>query len=168
MVHEAMGSDTPLLLSKLRRARTLRPRVIQMVTEFGNSSRTAENLLRAIETDLNDPSARRAFEAHAPAIVQKLAMIDETKADHQSVRTVELEIDGSEPLTVELVLNARGRTTLTIIEDLYGCLLVDALDEGIRALVQQAERRAQEEFNDEAADGGPMNAGPPTTLFMER
>lgn len=160
-------SDTPMLLRKLRQAERLRPEVNKMVTEFGNSRRAAESLLRAIETDLNDPRARAAFETHAPGIVQKLALLDETLADYHSSRTVECALGHSEPLEVSLVLNARGRTTLTIVEDFCGCSVTEVLGEGLPALIELAEARAQAEFNDEEAEGGPMYAGPPTTHFVE-
>jgi hypothetical protein len=81
-------------VSALHHAETLRPHVIRMVNTFGNSRKTAEHLLGAIETDLTDPRARQAFEDHAPAIVQKLAMMDESKADYETVRTVELDRGG--------------------------------------------------------------------------
>lgn len=160
-------SDTPMLLRKLRQADALRPKVIQMVTEFGNSRRTAESLLRAIETDLNDPRARAAFTAHAPGVVQKLAMLDESLADYHTSRIVEFALGLSEPLEVELLLNARGRTTLTIVEDVYGRPVIEVLGEGLPTLIELAQARAQAEFNDESAEGGPMYAGPPTTHFVE-
>jgi hypothetical protein len=131
-----------LVVSVLHHAETFRPRVIRMVTTFGNGRRTAEHLLKAIETDLTDPRARQAFEDHAPAIVQKLAMMDESKADYEAVRIVELERGGLDPVSVRLLLNSRARTTLTIVEEFCAADLTAILDEGIAAVLDQTARRA--------------------------
>ena len=85
--------DKPVVLNELQKARKLRPKVIRDVQDFAKPSKTAEALLRANEADLSNPGARQMFETYAPAVVQKLALLDEDKADFTSVKTVAVEVD---------------------------------------------------------------------------
>ena len=86
-------SDVPVLLLRLRKAEKLRSTVIKKVHSFATPGKTATALILAKEADLSDPATRQAFEAHAPAVVQKLALLDEAKAEFVSFRTVEVQVD---------------------------------------------------------------------------
>ncbi|MFF0121260.1 hypothetical protein ACFYP0_18960 [Micromonospora arida] len=158
-------SNKPVVLSNLRRAERLRPKVVKQVQTFGNSRKTAENLIKANETDLSDPRARRAFEDHAPAIVQKLALLGEEKADFLVLRTIDIEIH-DRPLTMGLSLNARGRMALTVLEEVCGCPAARVLEEGTRNLVTHLDRAVQTELEAIEAPAGQSYSGPPENHYL--
>lgn len=85
--------DVPVVLNRLHTAMNLRSKVIKEVQAFANPSKTAAALIMANEADLSNPATRQAFEAHAPAVVQKLALLDEAKADFASFRSVAVQVD---------------------------------------------------------------------------
>lgn len=156
----------PVMLSQLEQARKLRPTIVERVSNFGNSSKVAEYLLKASETDLNDPNAKQAFEEHAPVIVQKLALLDETKADYISFKTVDLEIGEERPLGVGVSLDGQGRTALAILEGVCGCTIKGALKGPIGELVDKIRKNAQAEFENIEGPVGPTTSGPPISLYL--
>jgi len=74
-------SELPIVINRLSKAERLRSTAIDRVRNFAASGKTAEALILAREADLQNPQTRQAFEEYAPAIVQKLALLDEAKAD---------------------------------------------------------------------------------------
>ncbi|MFC4115052.1 HNH endonuclease [Nonomuraea zeae] len=157
----------PVMLSQLEQARKLRPKVIERVLNFGNSNKVAEYLLKASQTDLKDPNARQAFEEHAPVIVQKLALLDETKADFISFKTVSLEFGEEHPFGIGVSLSGPSRTALAILEGVCGCTIKDALKSPIGELVDKTRQSARAEFEYIEGPVGPTTSGPPITLYLE-
>jgi hypothetical protein len=121
----------PVVLDQLVRALELGPAVVEQVRGFGNSRRVAEHLLRASQTDLSDPDARQAFEEHAPAVTQKLALLDSEKVDFVSFSTTEVEIDEGSDLEVGLSLNSRGRVAALVLKSVCECAMEDVLREPV-------------------------------------
>lgn len=68
---------------------------------------------------MNDDKVRGAFERHAPALVQKLALLDEDKVEFQTVRTRDIEIE-DDVIELRSFLSTRGRTALTVLEEICG------------------------------------------------
>ncbi|WP_426503086.1 HNH endonuclease [Dactylosporangium sp. McL0621] len=130
-----------MLVIRLTRAERLEPRVIAAVERYATISKIGRNLRVAAAADLTDPAAAAAFEHHAPAIVQKLALHDETKADFEVARVVELDL-GFDGVTVDLVLNARGRAAVAVLEDLIGTTLPETLEDATADLTRQISHRA--------------------------
>jgi 5-methylcytosine-specific restriction endonuclease McrA len=156
--------DTPVVLIRLRRAEKLRSTVIKKVQTFAVPGKTATALLLAKEADLSDPATRQAFEAHAPAVVQKLALLDEAKVEFVSFRTVEVQVDEDHyhpDLQVGISLRAKARRAATILEDVCGGVIEDVVQEPVIDLFQQIHERVQSDF--EAIDDQvePISAGPP-------
>ncbi|QIY98256.1 HNH endonuclease [Streptomyces sp. S1D4-11] len=156
----------PVVLSNLDRARELRPKVVRQVSEFGNSKRVAEHLLRASVADLSDPKARRAFEEHAPVVVQKLALVNKEKADFVTFRTVTvLAQDDELPVEVGISLNGRGRTAAAILEDVCRCAVEDVLEDRVPELVDMVCGDVRTAFEDIEGPAGPTSSGPPVRYF---
>lgn len=169
-------SDKPIVLNELQKARELRSKVIRDVQDFAKPSKTAEALLRANEADLSNPGARQMFETYAPAVVQKLALLGEDKADFTSVKTVAVEVDAEhrEPeLKVGIFLRARERRAAAILEDVCGGMIEDMVLEPVIDLFHQIHEKVQHDFenvrrNSEEIDYPmePIAAGPPVSTFM--
>ncbi|MEV0663587.1 hypothetical protein ACIBI3_29665 [Actinomadura luteofluorescens] len=157
--------DKPVYMEQLRRAGEFRSTVIEQVLSFGNSKRVAEYLLRVSKTDLSDPKARQAFERHAPAIVQKLALLDEARVDYVSFRTKTVTVNG-ENLEVGFSLDNRGRTAVAILESVCECAVTTVLEERVVELVSIIRRKTQTEFEDIEGPAGPTSSGAPESLFM--
>ncbi|MFD3997124.1 HNH endonuclease [Streptomyces sp. NPDC058583] len=156
----------PVVLDQLARAHALRPRVIEQVSKFGNSTRAAEHLLRASESDLNDPRVRQAFEEHAPAIVQKLALLNEDKADFVTFRSTLVQPFYTEPREVGISLNSRGRTAEAFLEDVCGCAVDDVVSRPYADLTRKISIGIQESMANLDGPAGPIVAGPPEFVFI--
>jgi hypothetical protein len=142
-------SKVPVVLDKLRTAMALRSKVIEEVQTFANPSKTAEGLILANDADLSKPATRQAFETYAPAVVQKLALLDEAKADFVSFRTVEVQVDENHDppdLKVGISLRARERRAAAILEDVCGGVIEDVIQEPVIDLFQQIHEKVQQEF----------------------
>ena len=74
-----ISTGTGLVLSALRKASTLAPRVTHQVVAFGNPSKLAGALLEAAVADLSNTGTRETFEQGAPAVVQRLAELGKAK-----------------------------------------------------------------------------------------
>ncbi|WP_329305748.1 HNH endonuclease signature motif containing protein [Streptomyces anulatus] len=140
------------MLLSLSKAAKLRPRVISAYKKFGSGTRLSNQLLRSIEADLTQREAREAFEMHAPAIVQKLALLDEDKADYVTYRQVILDDMHPDDLPdifipdVVLSLRTRGRTAMSILQDVCGCQLTDLLEPRVHDLIELLQDRVRQEF----------------------
>ncbi|MFF1613534.1 HNH endonuclease [Amycolatopsis sp. NPDC058278] len=142
-------TNSPRLLSLLKKAHGLAPKVERSVRALEQRRTLSTALLKAAVVDLSDEITREAFEAGAPAIVQRLASLGAEKADFFISQTFQPEIN-NRFLQVELVLNERGRTLLAIFEEVAGGDPETSLLEPIAELVEQAESAANSAF--EAAD----------------
>lgn len=132
--HNKDYSDVPRTMDLLHRAEDLRSRVIDEVMNFSQSGDIAKALIKANVSNLKDPKVRRAFERHASAIVQKVALLGEEKADFTTIRTADLQI-GDYSVDLRISLNARGRTTLTILAEVCGVRLEDVARTGLADLL---------------------------------
>lgn len=162
-------SDAPVMLIRLRRAEKLRSTVIKKVQTFASSGETATALILAKEADLSNPATRQAFEAHAPAVVQKLALLDEAKVEFVSFRTVEVQVDEDHyhaNLQVGISLRAKARRAATILEDVCGGVIEDMVQEPVLDLFQQIHDRVQSNFESIYDQVEPISAGPPVDDFM--
>lgn len=126
---------------RLQKAAERAPRVIAGVRGYATTTRVGRSLRVIRTSDLSDPAVRAAFERDAQTLVQQVALIDESKADFIGLRTVDLGLPG---VTVDLLLNARGRMAVAVVEDLCGCSLHDALELAIDDLVTQIDQDAKD------------------------
>ncbi|MGW1124361.1 HNH endonuclease [Streptomyces sp. NPDC002526] len=153
------------MLLALRKAAKLRPDVISAYKKFGSGTRLSNHLLRSIAADLAQRKAREAFETFAPAIVQKLALLDEGKADfvtYHEVILADMYPDDFHDVFVPdvcLSLRTRGRTALSILQDVCGCQLKDLLEPRVHDLVELLEDQVRQEF-ERITEPSRTNAGP--------
>ncbi|RZU46688.1 hypothetical protein EV385_6765 [Krasilnikovia cinnamomea] len=146
--------DVPLVVGKLRRAQRYEQKVIRRVRDQATAGEVATRLVNAATADLSGPQARREFLENAPAVVQTLALIDEDAVDFRVTREVALET-----ALVRLTLDGRGRTVCSVIEDICGCTLAEALQDGVLSLLAQADAQAEsslERRRRETNDLGPI------------
>jgi hypothetical protein len=144
----------------------LQPAVVEQVLRFGTSKRVAEHLLRASQTDLSNPKARQAFEEHAPAVVQKLALLDSEKIDFVSFSIKMVEIDEEATQEVGVSLNNRGRVAALILKDVCGCAIEDLLKERVTELTGKIRENTRVAFERIEGSAGPTSSGPPEILFI--
>ena len=139
----------------------IQPAVVEQVLRFGNSNRVAEHLLRASQTDLSDPEARQAFEEHAPAVVQKLALLDSERADFVSFSTKMVEIDEESTLEVGFSLNSCGRVAALILKDVSGARSKMCSESRVTELVGKIREDTRVAFGRIEGPAGPTSSGPP-------
>jgi hypothetical protein len=154
--------NAPAVSGMLRRAGRLAPDVINGVLGFNATNDVTKALLRANRADLSQPAARKAFLRLAPAIVQKLAQLDEKKADFITVRELDVSgpgsfVDDDRP-AVTLTLDARGRTTVSLIEEICGGRTDDVLVEVIEEYLADIHREARGRFEGIDPGAGPRSA----------
>jgi hypothetical protein len=131
---------------KLRLAARYEEQVICQVHDYYQASAVAHSLVAVAAADLNEPQARGEFLQYAPAIVPTLARLDEDRVDFQVTRRLHVELSVGELLPTWVTLDTQGRTAESIIEDICGCSLGDALAEGFGVLLDQATRDAHEQL----------------------
>lgn len=140
-------SDVPRTMDVLHRAESLRPKVIELVDNFSKSGDVAKALLKANASNLKDDKVRGAFERHAPALVQKLALLDEGKVEFQTVRTRDVEIE-SDVIELRSSLSTRGRTSLAVLEEICGGDFWDLTQEGLAELLGELMAELRHKFED--------------------
>ncbi|MEU6788822.1 hypothetical protein ABZ912_57385 [Nonomuraea angiospora] len=155
---------TGIVLDSLRSASQHKSTIVKKVQKFGDSGDVADLLLNAIKTDLNDPEARQAFEEYAPAIVQKLALLDETKADFISSRAVGPPHTPDNPLKIGLSLDSQGRTAVAIFEDVCGCSVEEVLEDPITEIMEESHRKVQARFEGMQHYSSPIFFGSPSSV----
>jgi hypothetical protein len=159
--------EVPAVHNKLKRANALGPRVIKQVLSFRSNGVLAESLLRVSEADLSNEDNRKLFEEQAPAIVQRLALLGEEKADFETYRTEVVELKDGTTVDVRVSLNSGGRTAAAILENVCGCPLNQFLAEPVVDVLSQIRRNVQSEFEAIEGPAGPTNSGPPVEDFMQ-
>ncbi|MBZ6142525.1 HNH endonuclease [Streptomyces olivaceus] len=160
------------MLMALNKAAKLRPDVIAACKKFGSGTRLSNHLLRSIAADLTQKKSREAFETHAPAIVQKLALLDENKADYVTYH--EVSIDDLHPDNfhdvfipdVGLSLRNRGRTAMSILRDVCGCQLTELLQPRVYDLIELLQKQVHLDF-ESITELPRTNAGPAELLHLQ-
>jgi hypothetical protein len=150
-----------ILAMHLTQAGKLEPAVIAAVNAAASSHQIGTWLRQVNKTDLDDTNVRNTFLVEAPAIVQKLALLDPDKADFVTTKSADLDLETLQ-VPVQLSLNSRGRTAITVLDEILGCPINDAVEPGVDALIPEiaeAARSAVEGTDDDT--GEPLNAGPP-------
>ncbi|WGW11868.1 hypothetical protein LWF01_17540 [Saxibacter everestensis] len=161
-------APTPALGGKLEKAKRMRSDVIKRVNAFNRNSNLGKALLRVSESDLNNDESRRLFEELAPGVVQKLALINKDKADFQTWRTENVEVERQPPLEIVVSVNSRGRTALTILEEVWDCNFSEIFADPVDSLRRQIMDRTQVEFESiEPLSTGVTNAGPPSEHYID-
>jgi hypothetical protein len=150
-------TENGLVLSTLRKASTLAPRVTRQVVAFGNPSKLAGALLEAAVADLSDASTRKTFEQGTPAVVQRLAELGEGKADFFVFRTEDVEV-GDELQRIGLRLNERGRGAVVVLDSVAGGRLKEALNVPLTDLLNRVASAAKHEFERSESMGKPSVA----------
>ncbi len=159
--------DAPIVVNQLKTAEKHRAGVIARVRRFGQSGKVAAYLLEAATADLSDPGLRQEFLDHAPTVVQILAMMDPQLVDYQSFRELEVAVceETGNYQRIDVTLNGRGRTAASLLEEVCGTELVDALQDPVVQLIREIHDRVTAGF--EATEtGDPITAGPPTPNFI--
>lgn len=159
-------AQTPAVGGKLQRAEEMRPEVIRQMLAFRSNLKLREYLLRVNEADLGNDEARTLFEELAPGVVQRLALLGEDKVDFLTWRTESVEVGDDGPFEVDVSVNTRGRTALTILEEVYGCELGEILGEPVASLLIQLRASVQREFESIEGPAGPTYPGPPVEGFI--
>jgi hypothetical protein len=150
----------PLVTAKLRRAQRHEAEVVRRVRAHATANTVARDLTRAVTANLRAAEVRRSFLRHAPAVVQTLALIDESKTEFVVGRDFEVDLGGYFFMPVSLTLDTRGRTAQSVIEDLCGCTLPDALDDSLLDLMMKVSTEVQNRVEGYSGDSG--SVGPAT------
>jgi hypothetical protein len=87
-------------------------------------------------------------------------LLDPTKADFLTTEFVDIDLENLR-VPVQLSLNARGRTAITVLDEIYGCALDEALLPGVSALVPAIATAAQSSVEAVDDPAGPLTVGPP-------
>ena len=130
-----------VVLTTLRKAKKIAPKVAHRVESFGTVFDLAGALLHVADADLSDKATRAMFEREAPAVVQRLAELGEYKADFYVFRIVDVETHGVVH-SVSLKLNARARVALTVLEEVAGGRLENALSAPLSDLLDRVRAAA--------------------------
>ncbi|GAB1639639.1 hypothetical protein KRMM14A1259_00620 [Krasilnikovia sp. MM14-A1259] len=120
------------------------PEVVRRVNSHHTTNTVARDLNRVATANLSDPLTRKTFIENAQPVVQALALLDQDRvADYTTVRHLHLRPDNQ---YVRVMLNARGRVALSVIEDICGSDLDTALEAGIPTLKALIDQRVADHF----------------------
>ncbi|WP_326564440.1 hypothetical protein [Micromonospora peucetia] len=126
--------EHPKVLGKLRRALKFEPDIDRLVRSFFTANKMAKSMLAVRSADPNDPAAAAAFIQHGPAIVQTIAQIDPAMADYRTTTVIQGDYGD-----IHLLLNSRGRTTVTIIEELCLTPMSEAVEHLVDAVISRID-----------------------------
>ncbi|GAA2840963.1 HNH endonuclease [Kribbella solani] len=151
-------TKVPRIVSKLRKAENLRPRVIRLVRTFHDTKAIAAALLRAKAADLSDADARRTLNEHAPGFIQAMANAG-VDLDYSAYSVVDVERGEDGPLEVEVTLGAVSRRALGVLEDACGGELPAVLEEPVIALERILHKDVFSAFENKHIPGGAAYPG---------
>ncbi|MFI7296880.1 hypothetical protein [Streptomyces sp. NPDC050121] len=159
--------DAPIVVTRLKTAKKHRAKVIAHVQRLGRSGKVAAHLLEAVTADLGDAGLRQEFLDHAPAVVQILAVMDPRLIDYQSFREVEVTLneDTGRYQRIDVTLDRRGRSAVTLLEEVCGTELAEVLQAPVVQLIDEIHDRVTAGFEG-AESSDPITAGPPTYDFI--
>lgn len=177
--------EKPIVLTQLKRAQKLAPRITEKVDNFRKRSDLSAAILTIIESEVDDEEARRTLLQDGPEIVQKIAMLDPAKADHIEIMQQEIDLAGC-CHNVLMHLNERGRSAKLVLEEVAGGNLREALKDPMsdilsrtniltKATIQSNESRGGPEFNLVEVNGSEFvvdrfdlqRTTPPTNFYFE-
>ncbi|MCZ7421171.1 HNH endonuclease signature motif containing protein [Verrucosispora sp. WMMA2121] len=150
--------EHPKVLGRLRRALKFEPDIDRLVRNFFTANKMAKSMLTVRSADPNDPAAAAAFAQHGPAIVQAVAQIDPAMADYRTTAVVQGEYGET-----HLLLNSRGRTAVTIIEEL--CLT--PMSEAVEHLVDTLVSRIDDQVRFSLAQDDSDDVSPASIHFLD-
>ncbi len=155
----------PLVRDKLDQAITRRKRVVKQYRGFGSNSKLAENLLAVAQADLTTEEARRVFREIAPAIVQKLALLDDGEIRYTTFNSLGLMSSDGASYVLDVSLGESARRALVVLEDVCGGNLESIVPEPVAELFRQIASEVHGQIEATYDPFGPLVAGPPETTF---
>ncbi|MFD0782988.1 HNH endonuclease [Micromonospora azadirachtae] len=145
--------DHPKVLGRLRRALKFEPDIDRLVRSFFTANKIAKSMLTIRSADPTDRAAAAAFVQHGPAIVQVIAQINPAMADYRTTAVVR----GAYGET-HLLLNSRGRTAVTIIEELCLTPMSEAVEHLVDTLISKIDDQVRYSLaQDDSDDVGPAS-----------
>ena len=99
--------------------------------------------------------------------MQALANIGGFTIDYTDYRTIEVERGRDEPFEVVVALDGAGRRALTVLEDVCGADLTEALNEPLLSIESQIHRNVTGEFEAMEVVGGSTYPGPPASSYLD-
>jgi hypothetical protein len=120
----------------LLRAGDRRHKVIAEVEKFVSADSLAKALVKATVSDLSDAKTKETLVMYAPALVQKIASVDEglvriIKVSHQEA------IPGGNVVQLRFALSQDHRVLVDVLENTFGVSLRDAMANNVGQLVGQ-------------------------------
>lgn len=157
---------TPIVLSRLRRAQRLASKVRTRVYNFSASGDLAKALIFAAQVPLYEPAARAALEDHGPAVVQRLAWLNEERVDFTTSRDMQLSLGAEQPIEVGVYLDAEGRRAVMILEDVCGVDLESLLQESLSEIYAKLQTEVGIAFEAIEGSSSQTNSGPPVSHYL--
>ncbi len=129
--------ETPRVAYVLEQARELAPKVRRRVAALHGATDLEAHLLGVTYASFEDESSRAQVREHGEVVVQRIALVAESLADYWSVYELD-SISDRGPSGFLIPINTRGRTAVTLLEDLLYTQLDDAFAEGMDELITHA------------------------------
>lgn len=149
----------PIVLTKLDRAKKLKPRAIAKVKAFNNQADLTKNLLAILTADVGDATVRQLLRDYVPGVVQQLAAVEPVELIYRSTERFEFVNPGSgEVLSIDVMLDSQSLRTLVLFEDLFHGDLQPTLEGPVVEASRQLHRLAVSSFEDLDHVDGPINA----------
>ncbi|MFF2485135.1 HNH endonuclease [Microbacterium sp. NPDC058062] len=142
--------------------------VRKIVATVRDGHKLASQLVSAAQADLADGEARALFIEFAPAVVQRLAGLDEASVDFVTVETA-LRAERGLPLDVRLVLDNRLRFVRGLASTLWSVDLFDIVREAAEYVVSALTDRAGLAIDDhgEQPVSARLDVSPPDVMDLE-
>jgi len=153
--------ESPRLGYVLEQAREFGPKVRRRVAAFHAATELEAHLLGVTYASFNEESSRALVREHGEIVVQRIALVDESLADYFSVYEVD-SISDQGPPTFSIPINTRGRTAVTLLEDLLYTQLDDAFADGMDDLITHTLELISEELQAIDVPTGYLTVGEPT------
>lgn len=159
-------TKVPRILSRLRKAERLRPRVIRLVRTFHDTKALAAALLRAKAADLSDADARRTLDEHAPGFIQAMANAG-VDMDYSDYDLLDVDRGQDGPIEVEVTLGAASRRALAVFQDACGGDLATVLTEPMAGVEASLLKDMFSVFESKHVPGGSAYPGSVETGWLD-
>ncbi|WP_181035100.1 HNH endonuclease [Arthrobacter sp. B0490] len=134
----------PFEMDRLVEAESFRTKVIEGVQKFHKSGHLAKGLVEVTISDLRDPKDAEAVMKHAPALIQRLALLDKSLLEYEITDHHIIEI-GGDTMHLRAHLSQKQKIAVGVLEVLFGTSLWTVSEHDLVRTVGEIQKRLDDE-----------------------
>lgn len=130
----------PFEMDRLVDAEKVRSKLIEGVEKFHESGQLAKAMVKVTTSDLRETTDAEAVTKHAPALIQRLALFDESLLRYELTRHATVKL-GNDTMHLRAHLSQRQKITVGVLEELFGTNLWAIVEDDLSRIVAEIQER---------------------------